>query len=188
MRRNENNHVIDLLFTLTLFGVFAVSALLVVIFGAKIYQNTSASMNRNFTSRTAISYVSEKLHQRDVIGSSVITDVEGAPSISLMKQYDSMVVTTYIYADDGYLKEITVTGGVSPVRSSGQNIMELSDFYIEEVTEGVYHMTVIDIDGSMQDAYISAKCDPDLRGDAISGPDDSAMAGPDDSAMAGPSE
>ncbi len=171
MREQENNHIIDLLFTLTLFGVFAASALLVVIFGARIYENTASSMNRNFTSRTAVSYITEKLRQRDVIGAADITDIEGIPAITLVKQYDSTTVYTYIYADEGYLKEVTVTGDVTPTAASGQKIMALDQFSVQEIAEGVYYVTIVDTDGNHEATYIATKCDPDLRGAAMAAPE-----------------
>lgn len=170
MKKNQN-HVIDILFTLTLFGVFAASSLLVVILGAKVYENISHSMTRNFTSRTAVSYVCEKMRQRDVIGAVEITDVDGIPAVSLIRQYDLDFVRTYIYCDDGYLKELNVNGMATPDKSAGQNIMELSDFNISQIGENMYYITVEDVDGTRSDAYLSAKCNSEIRGSAQLGPD-----------------
>lgn len=171
MKEKEKNHIVDLLFTLTLFGVFAVSALFVVIFGAGVYKNTTASMERNFTSRTAVSYVTEKLRQRDVIGAATLTNVNGIPAITLIKQYDSMQVATYIYSDEGYLKEITVTGLSEPDASMGQKIMELSDFNVREISKGIYYVSITDSSGNRDGAYISTKCDQEIRGDAMAAPE-----------------
>lgn len=62
----QKNHVVDLLFSLALFCVFAASALTIVIMGADVYQKSVNDMNRNSTIRTSLSYLSEKIHQNAV--------------------------------------------------------------------------------------------------------------------------
>ena len=82
MRTNqEKRHIVDILFVLALFAVFAFSALVLVILGANIYKSTVSSMSRNFESRTAGSYITEKIRQSDVCDSIYIDDFEGCEAI-----------------------------------------------------------------------------------------------------------
>ena len=63
---NENRYMVDILFVLTLFCVFAVCSILLIAVGARIYQNTIDSMEKHFTSTTSLSYISEKIRQNEL--------------------------------------------------------------------------------------------------------------------------
>ena len=63
--RHRDRSIVDIIFMITVFGVFMLSALFVVLFGAKIYKRTAHDMSVNFSSRTSLAYVTEKLHQHD---------------------------------------------------------------------------------------------------------------------------
>ena len=83
----KTRHMVDILFVLALFAVFALSALLLVTFGSKIYQNTVTSMNDNYTLRNSYSYVTEKIRQ---------SDTENALSIGSIKDESAIVITSEI--------------------------------------------------------------------------------------------
>ena len=48
----QKAHIIDVLFVLALFGVFAVSAMMVIILGTGVYNNTLESAQTHFDART----------------------------------------------------------------------------------------------------------------------------------------
>ena len=60
--------MIDFLFPVALFFVFALSALTVILLAARIYQSTTESSSLNYTARTSLSYINEKIHQNDCDG------------------------------------------------------------------------------------------------------------------------
>ena len=62
-QKQEKHFIVDILFVLALFGVFAVSALALVTIGADVYQHTVEDMGVNYESRTAVSYIMEKVRQ-----------------------------------------------------------------------------------------------------------------------------
>ena len=64
--KNARKHSTDILFVLLLFLVFTSSALAVILLGAKVYQNTASRMESNYTVRTALAYVTEKIRHADV--------------------------------------------------------------------------------------------------------------------------
>ena len=66
-------HMVDLLFTLALVCVFAASALMVVLIGANVYQNTVEGMDENFSARTSVTYVATKIRQNDTEGTAYIS-------------------------------------------------------------------------------------------------------------------
>ena len=102
----QKNHVVDLLFSLALFCVFAASALTIVIMGADVYQKSVNDMNRNSTIRTSLSYLSEKIHQNDAENGIRIDQLNDLPSLVLTQNLNGETYETWIYAYDGMLCEI----------------------------------------------------------------------------------
>ena len=87
---HSKKHTVDILFIITLFGAFIVSALFIVVLGAHVYESTVNDMESNFTSRTAIAYVTEKIRQHDSSDAISIISVDSAPVLSLYQEYDNI--------------------------------------------------------------------------------------------------
>ena len=61
MNSKPTRHSIDTLFTFLLLLSFLLFSLLVAGTGSMVYQNGTDSLNKNYTSRMALSYLAEKL-------------------------------------------------------------------------------------------------------------------------------
>ena len=81
----KRKHMIDYLFPIALFFVFALSALTVLLLAARIYQSTTENSSLNYTSRTSLSYISEKIHQNDMDGKVTIGSFDGCDAL-IMEQ------------------------------------------------------------------------------------------------------
>ena len=66
MEERQQRHIIDILFVLALFGIFALSAIFLITIGANIYGKTMNNMERNFDTRTALAYITEKVRRSSV--------------------------------------------------------------------------------------------------------------------------
>lgn len=155
--KQTNHHMVDILFTLALFCVFAASALFVVIIGAGVYKSTVQKMNENYNTRTSLAYVTEKIRQNDTENGVAIGELEGSPALILSQQYDNISLKTYIYRDEGYLKELFINDSTTPLKRDGQKILEVHDFTMEQIRDSVFHFTSTDINGTKTEVYISAR-------------------------------
>ncbi len=147
MKRTES-HTTDLLFTLGLFCVFAASAFLLVLIGIRVYRSTAAQMDDTFSTRTAVSYVAEKLRQHDAAGAARLGELEGQPALILEDETDAGAVVTYIYADSEALWELTVSPWTEPARQLGDRILEVRDFTMRDVGDGFLEFSASDSTGS----------------------------------------
>ena len=95
---NEKKHVIDFMFPIALFFVFAASSLVVIILSANIYSSTTKASESGFNTRTVLSYVTEKIHQSDQNQAVSIGTFDGLPSLVIELTYDNdQTYVTYIY-------------------------------------------------------------------------------------------
>ena len=128
--KNEPRHMIDVLFVLTLFCVFAVCSVLLIAVGSKVYQNTINNMETHFTSTTALSYITEKIRQNDISGNLSIEKFDGNDALVLSSEYNGEEYCTYIYSFNGHLKELFTKKNINLSPQAGQDILAISDFSV----------------------------------------------------------
>ena len=162
----RDRSIVDFLFILTLFAVFMVSALFIVLFGAKSYKNTVADMDRNFSTRTAHSYITEKIRSHDCTDGVGIADISaeslnGYSTLTLKSEAQGRNYITYMYVDEGYLKEYTAPEGMEFDERSGVNVLPVEEFAVNRVNDGLFSFHVVDDKGSETDFYVSIYSETD---------------------------
>lgn len=139
--QREKQHIIDFLFPIALFFVFAASALAVVLMAASVYEKTAASAERSYESRTSLDYVTEKIRQSDSSGSVSAGTIDGLPCLTIRETYGNTAYLTMIYAYDGMLKELFVQEGVTVNADDGTEILPIQDFRVSEPEDGLFRIS-----------------------------------------------
>ena len=160
--KQEHSFIVDVLFVLALFGVFAISALVLVTIGADVYQHTVQDMTDNYETRTAISYLTEKVHQYDTSTGIAITDFAGGHALALSDTAEEQTYITYIYYYDGALRELFVGEEAVFTPESGQSIIPLDSFDVEPVHAGLIRATYTDTEGISHTLYLGTHEKEDL--------------------------
>lgn len=132
-----------------------ISALFIVLFGARIYKKIVADADTNYNARTAIAYFSEKLRQHDTADGVEVIRNGDAPVLRLTEVYGDNIYYTYLYESDGYIKEITSPADYEPMYDTGQNILPVSSFLVEKTGELLYRFDITDEDGNRLDFYVA---------------------------------
>lgn len=123
MRKKQ--YATDIVFIVSLFCVFAILALFVVLLGANVYRGISAGMTQNSSARTSVAYVTEKIRQGDAAGGVSVEEVFGGDALVIAADTGESRYETWIYASGGELKEITVAAGSTFAADAGQPVMEI---------------------------------------------------------------
>lgn len=159
-QRKESRHIIDTLFVLALFVIFALCALVLVSIGADVYQKTVNNMDKNYNSRTAFSYVTEKIRQNDEGGAFEVREVDGVTAVVLSKEIDGNMYHTYLYEHDGYLKELFAGDSLpfgESVFSAGQALIPVKSFSLEQINDSLISFEVTSEDGETLQLFLSEK-------------------------------
>ena len=164
--KQEHSFIVDVLFVLALFGVFAISALVLVTIGADVYQHTVQDMSANYETRTAVSYLTEKVHQNDITSAegesnACITTLNGTPALMLSQEVNEEVYSTYLYLYDGYLKELFMQQNNSlggNALEAGVNIMELDSFHLQQMNSNLLSIEMATRQGESYQIYVSTHC------------------------------
>ena len=98
-------HHIEILFPVILFSIFALAAITVILFAARIYKHGVDEAARNYSARTSYAYVSEKIRRSDAGGVIGTESFNGEEVLSISDpEHDDYV--TYIYLYCGSLREL----------------------------------------------------------------------------------
>ena len=169
--KHEKRFIVDVLFVLALFGVFTISALMLVTIGAEVYRHTVDDMRHNYETRTSVAYITEKIHQNDTLinnngsweGSVNISTLASEPALVLKQIINGEMYSTYLYLHDGYLKELFMKSGTylgEDTLSAGQEIMELSEFNMEQISDNLLSIKIVSSQGDIHTIYTSVRCTP----------------------------
>lgn len=154
-------HSADSMFSFLLLLMFGMFALLLAGMGASVYKNSAAHLEENYTSRTAVAYVEEKVRQHDQQNAIHLTDVDGIPALALTESIQDEDFVTYIYYYDGALRELFVRASAAPQAANGTVIVELTGFSMEDVSssdEMLLKITACGKDGKELSVLIHPSC------------------------------
>lgn len=158
--QTRHRHVIDLIFPIALFFVFAASSLSVLVLAADVYASTTARLSVNDESRTVLSYLSEKIRQNDADGAIRTVVIDGVDCLAMSADYNGTACTTYIYVYDGMLKELFINDGIPIPLKEGKDIMEISSLSIERLDDRIYLFTAVDSQGTESSLIASERSTP----------------------------
>ena len=146
--RTQQSHMIDFLFPVALFFVFAVSAMTVILLATGIYRSTTEHSSLNYTARTSLAYICEKIHQNDAGGDVALGTFDGCDALVLRQPRGEDTYQTYIYVYENELKELFIKDGVEAPAKTGKTILAVDDFSMEAVRDGLFRFTCTDADGN----------------------------------------
>ena len=153
----KNRHIVDLLLPIALFLVLAASSLFLVLLAANVYQKNVAWEERNYESRTCLSYVTEKISKNDEKCAVEIGTFHGVPRIILRHNFGGQAYVTYLYCYEGTLRELFVQEGVSAGVLDGQEILQADNFQFAQQEEGIIKISYIDENGQELVTYAAVK-------------------------------
>lgn len=151
----EKKHSINLVFTLALLGIFALSALFVAVLGAQVYGRTAENMDNNFNVRTSLVYITEKIRQcpdKDID----IREVNGNPALVLSQNIKGQNYETWIFSAKGSLREVLVSAGDNVLETDGQEVMDINSFNLD-LKGDLLQISVFDNTGDKSAVTVSIK-------------------------------
>lgn len=165
----RDKSIVDFLFILALFGAFAITGLFVVLFGARVYEKTVASMDANYSSRTTLSYVTEKIRAHDFNEGAVIEncEIDGDESsvLKLFEKIGDKTFVTYLFMGDGYLKEFTAQDNYDFDFDGGTKIIKIKSFDVKKKSDALYYFDLVDDYDNRTTFYVSLYSAADGEGD-----------------------
>lgn len=142
----KQRHMVDKMFLIILFATFAICAFSLIMVGANVYSNTSGAMNENYEKRIDISYVTEKIKQWDEKDSIFIGTFHNKTALIHTEMVQGKKYRTYIYQENGALRELMVRDGLNTEKMQGEKIVSAKGFEIKEQDQ-LYDIKITGNDG-----------------------------------------
>lgn len=162
----KNKSIVDFLFILALFGAFAITALFVVLFGARIYESTVGNMSSNYEKRTAMSYLTEKIRSHDYPGGVEVSDTGNEGSVlRLYQEAGDKRYVTYLFVHEGFLKEFTADEEYDFDYDTGTPILGINDFSVKQEGSALYRFNIEASDGEKTEFFVTLYSQADGDGD-----------------------
>lgn len=130
-QQRTESHRLGTLAVLTVFCIFAVSILTVILFGAKTYQRLDVQSEENFRTRTLALYLSGKVRQAPLPGEITVTEFGGGDCIAIPETIDGEVYYTWLYCTDGWLMELFGDAENEYWPEDGERILQADGFTAE---------------------------------------------------------
>lgn len=132
MKTGQNKGKIDNLLVLILFGVFAICILSVLLTGAEVYQRLSARDQFSYDRRTAVQYLTTRVHQADRMDDVVVRRFEDQDALVFTEVIEDDTYETLVYCYDGYLRELFVVAGGHFMPEDGEKVLAAQGLSIRQ--------------------------------------------------------
>lgn len=160
---HRKNHSIDLLFTVALFCMFALSALVILIAGAGVYRSVNARATAEYTHFTPLFYIEQKIHQHDRTGGVSLRQIEDQDVLCLHSEYNGAAYTTYIFERDDTLQELFIRADAQPDLNRGTKLTELKEMSLSQEGDNILNVTLTDDSGALSSTRVLVKAQGGLR-------------------------
>ena len=161
-QKQEKHFIVDILFVLALFGVFAVSALALVTIGADVYPAHCRRYGASITKAGRRCLISWKRCGRTIpLTVFFLTDLENVPALCMLSEIDEETYCTYLYLYDGHLKELFMREGASlggQVLPAGTDIMDLQEFSLSYASDDLIRIFLRTASEEDHTFYIHVHC------------------------------
>ena len=116
-----------------------------------------------------MAYITEKIRQHDQSQGVMVADIDGYTCLVFRQTYDGEGYTTYIYADDGWLRELFIRDSLGFSPEMGEAVIEIQDFDIKAAAPGLYQLSLVDAHGQSTQMYISVRSEGAVQSDGAIG-------------------
>jgi len=144
MNKVMSGRSIDTIFVLIVFSIFAISVLMVLMFGASIYRNINDISRENESEHMALSYIWTKTKNFDNADSISFGEFGGVPAIFINETFGDYDFRTAIYHYDGWLYELFSEAGLDFSPSAGTRIVMVDSLTFDLVDNGLFRVTAGD--------------------------------------------
>ncbi|MGI6579183.1 MAG: DUF4860 domain-containing protein [Saccharofermentanales bacterium] len=153
MRRERDTA--EILFVIALFFLYTICTLLLSVMVADAYSRGAERSERNYNMRTSVLYLTEKVRQTtSAAGEISVRQTGEGDALVLGMLIESEQYETWIYVEDGYLREVLLLQGADVSPGIGQKIMPLSSLVLELGPEGLLRISVTDLSGETYDGKV----------------------------------
>ena len=136
--------------------IFALLAMLLITMGISVYNGVIKGSEENYSRRTAVSYISNRVRRADRAGSVTVGEFGGGDALLIASEYNGTAYVTIIYYYDGFIRELFCKADSEIDVNGGASLMSAKEFSIDS-GNGFVTIMVTDEYGSVNSSVIALK-------------------------------
>lgn len=109
----------------SLCALFAILAMGLTLLASGAYRGTTADADRNYTHRTAMSYLINQIRRCDELGGVTVGTFGSSEALTLYESVDDATYVTLLYCYEGELRELYMEEGTGLTPEDGTAILPL---------------------------------------------------------------
>ena len=152
----KKKHSVNIIFSILLLGIFALTAVFVAVMGVRVYTNSANKLQENFDTRTSLVYLSEKIRTNP--GGFSVSEVEGRDALVLREEIGGVGYESWIFVKDGRLCELMVVQGAKVLPATAQQIMDLKSLNAE-LKDGGVEISVETVAGNQSTTFVYGRAE-----------------------------
>lgn len=160
MMQMKKNNVTGVL-VLLVFAVFMISILFVLLAGADVVQKLTDRDQRSYQQRTAVQYMTMRVHQADQEGMVEVRKVADQDVLVLAEMIEGCRYETLVYYDDGYLREMFSEAGLNLPLEFGEKILPAAGFFAQK-QDDILNLQIDLADGSSQSVILHLRSEGEV--------------------------
>lgn len=137
-------------------GLFAVLCMGLTLLSAGVYRAVAADADKNYTHRTALSYVVNQVRRSDAARGVALGTFGDSDALQLTEWVDGTAYVTLIYCRDGQLMELFMEEGTGLGPSAGSAVLPVDGLDLSE-EDGILTIQ-IQAHGQIYTAAIAPRC------------------------------
>ncbi len=155
--RQENDHSLNGLLAMVLFGVFAACVLSVLLTGTDAYQRLTERDQASYESRTAAQYIATRVRQADCAGGVSAGTFGDSDALELWETVGESTYVTRVYCYDGWLRELFTDAGGDFAPEDGEKVLEADSLAVTLSSFGLLTAQITSADGTVQQVVLTLR-------------------------------
>ncbi len=154
----QTKHSIDIFFVIILFSLYTFCALFLTVIGADVYRVNVEDSQANYNTRTSILYVNEKIRQNETASAVIVDEYDGTDALVLSQTINDYNIKTWLYIENNYLCEATLSENVTLIPNIGQKIMPMNEIDFVLNDDGLLEITMLDESNVSHSTTVFLEC------------------------------
>jgi len=137
MTKYAKGQKVENVIVLLIFCAFAVSVLMVLMFGASIYKNMTEVSREGQNERTTLSYIRTKVKNDDDASRIYVGDFHGQSALCFDEELGGILYRTVVYHYDGWVFELFSEAELEFYPEDGTRIIRIDSLEFESLEYGI---------------------------------------------------
>lgn len=145
-------------FVVFLCAIFFFLCMGLTLAGSSVYTNTASASDKNYSQRTALSYLVNQIHRGDRSESISVISFDGYDAICMKEDLDDYEFVTLLYCYDGQLRELFMEAGTGLGPADGTPILPLANLSIQSQGKLITLTITSPEDGQLYTVSAAPRC------------------------------